>query len=509
MSIPIFTEAERALNTKEKTVGQVLSNALKRTFDIICSVLGLILLSPLFIILSILIKRDSPGPIFYKSRRVGKDGREFDMLKFRTMREEPASYNGPRVTAEDDTRITSVGAWLRKTKLNELPQLWNVLIGQMSMVGPRPEDPDIVATWPEEARQIILSIRPGITSPASIVYRNEEKLLNGDHALEKYLQSIAPDKLRLDELYVLNHGFFSDLDILFWTAIKLLPTMDPNNIPENWLFVGPISRFLHRYLVWFGVDFIVSLISIAIIGLIVRSITVLNLGWLRSLGIALVIALLFSFVNALLGMGQVFWKKAPGYYLFDLAFSTFVTTAIVYFINLNFPGGSLLPPRMIISFGALSLFGFATVRYRTRLITGLASRWLRLRGKASKIGERILVVGAGQCGIIACLLVERSELNELYSIVGIVDDDPKLQGMRVNGYPVLGPTSQIKKLVEEKNIGVIMFAISRINQRNKSQILKLCNESGAKVVIIPDILRHLEEELKRPPTEVHEQSLAE
>jgi FlaA1/EpsC-like NDP-sugar epimerase len=137
---------------------------------------------------------------------------------------------------------------------------------------------------------------------------------------------------------------------------------------------------------------------------------------------------------------------------------------------------------MIISFGALSLFGFATVRYRTRLITGLASRWLRLRGKASKIGERILVVGAGQCGIIACLLVERSELNELYSIVGIVDDDPKLQGMRVNGYPVLGPTSQIKKLVEEKNIGVIMFAISRINQRNKSQILKLCNESGAKLL---------------------------
>ena len=305
MSIPISTEAERALNTKEKTVGQVLSNALKRTFDIICSVLGLILFSPVFILMTILIKRDSPGPIFYKSRRVGKDGREFDMLKFRTMREEPASYNGPHITAQDDTRITPVGAWLRKTKLNELPQLWNVLIGQMSMVGPRPEDPDIVATWPEEARQIILSIRPGITSPASIVYRNEEKLLNGDHALEKYLQSIAPDKLRLDELYVLNHGFFSDLDILFWTAIKLLPTMDSNNIPENWLFVGPISRFLHRYLVWFGVDFIVSLISIAIIGLIVRSITVLNLGWLRSLGIALVIALLFSFVNALLGMGQI------------------------------------------------------------------------------------------------------------------------------------------------------------------------------------------------------------
>jgi len=509
MSIPIYSESERPLYTKEKTVGRVVSDVIKRTFDILCSALGLILLSPLLVFISILIKHDSHGPIFYKSRRVGKDGREFDMLKFRTMREEPASYNGPRVTAEDDTRITSVGAWLRKTKLNELPQLWNVLKGEMSLVGPRPEDPKIVATWPEEARQIILSIRPGITSPASIVYRNEEKLLNGDRVLEKYLQNIAPDKLRLDEFYVRNHGFFSDLDILFWTAIKLLPAMDSSDIPENWLFVGPLSRFLRRYLAWFGVDFIISLISIAIIGLIIRANTVLNLGWWKALGIAFIVALLFSLMNALLGMGQVFWKKAPGYYLFDLAFSTFVTTTIVYVINLNFPGGSPLPSRMIIYFGALSFFGFTAVRYRTRLITGLASRWLKLRGKSGKMGERILVVGAGQYGILACLLIERSELNEMYYVVGIVDDDPNLQGMRVDGYRILGTTNQIKTLVEENNIGVIMFAISRINQRDKKRILEICNESGAKVVIIPDIIHNIEKQLSHTSAEIHEQSLAE
>jgi len=509
MSIPISTEAERALNTKEKTVGQVLSNALKRTFDIICSVLGLILFSPVFILMTILIKRDSPGPIFYKSRRVGKDGREFDMLKFRTMREEPASYNGPCITAQDDTRITPVGAWLRKTKLNELPQLWNVLIGQMSMVGPRPEDPEIVANWPEEARQIILSIRPGITSPASIIYHNEEQLLNGDHVLEEYLHNIAPDKLRLDELYVQDHAFFSDLDILFRTAVKLLPAMDLSNIPENLLLVRPLQRFFQHYLVWFGVDFLISLIAIGIIGLIERATTVLNLGWWKALGIAFLIALLFSLVNALLGLGQIFWKRAPGYYLFDLAFSTFVTTTIVYIINLNIPGGSLLPPRMIIYFGALCLVGFAVVRYRTRLITGLASRWLKLRGKAIKMGERILVVGAGQCGMLACWLIEKSELNEIYHIVGMIDDNPTLRGMHVDGYRVLGNTSEIKTLVEEKDIGIVMFAISQINPREKKRILKLCNESGAKVIIIPDILRHLEEELKRPSTEVHEQSPAE
>jgi len=509
MSIPIYSESERPLYTKEKTVGRVVSDVFKRIFDILSSALGLILLAPAFLLVTILIKRDSAGPLLYKSRRVGKAGNEFDMLKFRTMREEPESYNGPIITAQDDTRITPVGAWLRKTKLNELPQLWNVLKGEMSLVGPRPEDPKIVATWQEEARQIILSIRPGITSPASIVYRNEEQLLNGDRVLDDYLHSIAPDKLRLDELYVRNHGFFSDLDILFWTAIKLLPAMDSSNIPEDLLFVGPLNRFLQRYLVWFGIDFFISFISFGVIGLIVRASTVLNLGWWRALGTAFLIAVLFSLINALLGMGQISWKKAPGYYLFDLVFSVFVTTAILYILNIYYPAGPLLPPTMLIFTGSLALLGFAIVRYRTRLITGFASRWMKLRGKASNLGERVLVVGAGQCGIFACWLIEKSELNELYHVVGMVDDDPNLQGMRVDGYRVLGNTNQIKSIVAEKNIGVVMFAISRINQRDKNRILKLCNESGAKVVIIPDILHSLEEQLQHSPTEVNEQSLAE
>jgi len=509
VSIPIFTETERSLDTKEKTVGQVVSDVFKRIFDILCSALGLILLSPVFLLVASLIKHDSAGPVFYKSRRVGKDGTAFDMLKFRTMREEPDSYNGPIITAQDDTRITPLGAWLRKTKLNELPQLWNVLKGDMSLVGPRPEDPEIVATWPEETRQIILSIRPGITSPASIIYHNEEQLLKGDHVLEEYLHNISPDKLRLDELYVLHHGFFSDLDILFWTATKLLPAMDVFNIPENLLFVGHFSKFLHNYFVWFGVDFFTSLIAIGIVGLIERANTVLNIGLWRALGISLFVALLFSLMNTLLGLGQIFWKRAPGYYLFDLAFSTFATTAIVYIINLNFPGGPLLPPRMVIYHGALSYVGFAAVRYRTRLITGFASRWLKLRGKASEVGERVLVVGAGQCGQLACWLIEKSELNEIYHVVGMVDDNPNLLGMRVDGYRILGNTNQIKSLVKEKNIGVVMFAISRINQRNKNRILKLCNESGAKVVIIPDLLHSLEEQLNHSTPEIHEQSMAE
>ncbi len=121
--------------------------------DVCASALGLVFLSPFFLVIAWMIKRESPGPVFYRGPRMGRKGKPFGILKFRTMWEERASYDGPSVTARDDPRVTPLGRWLRHTKVNELPQLWNVLVGEMSLVGPRPEDPGIVATWPEEVRQ--------------------------------------------------------------------------------------------------------------------------------------------------------------------------------------------------------------------------------------------------------------------------------------------------------------------------------------------------------------------
>ncbi len=174
----------------------------KRAFDILVSSLGLILLSPFLLPVAILLRRESSGPILFRGPRLGRGGKPFNILKFRTMYERPETYNGPRVTAKGDDRITPLGHWLRGTKLNELPQLWNVLIGDMSMVGPRPEDPEIAKTWPAEACIEILSIRPGITSPASVLYRDEENLLPAEETMDTYFREILPDKLRLDLLYV-------------------------------------------------------------------------------------------------------------------------------------------------------------------------------------------------------------------------------------------------------------------------------------------------------------------
>jgi len=132
--------------------------------------------------------------------------------------------NAP-ITQNHDERITPFGKFLRDTKLNELPQLWNVFVGEMSLVGPRPEDPHFVKDWPEDVRQKILSMRPGITSPASIIYCNEEELLNGDGYLEDYVETILPNKLELDQKYVENHSIYNDLVILVKTVAVLVPKL--------------------------------------------------------------------------------------------------------------------------------------------------------------------------------------------------------------------------------------------------------------------------------------------
>ncbi len=164
----VYKLSERSL-PKTNGLDRYFNGALKRGFDILAAFAGLLLLSPVFLLITLLLKREGPACVFYRGTRAGRAGKPFEILKFRTMYERPENHTGPRVTARDDARITPLGHWLRDTKLNELPQLWNVLIGDMSMVGPRPEEYDIAMKWPKDAPAEILSVRPGITSPGSII----------------------------------------------------------------------------------------------------------------------------------------------------------------------------------------------------------------------------------------------------------------------------------------------------------------------------------------------------
>jgi lipopolysaccharide/colanic/teichoic acid biosynthesis glycosyltransferase len=193
---------------------------LKRVFDFLLSAVGLILLSPLLIGVAIWIKLDSPGPVFFRQQRVGLRGVLFGIHKFRSMTVD-APLRGLQITAGNDIRITRAGQFLRRTKLDELPQLIDVLVGNMSLVGPRPEVPKYVAMYPVSQRERVLSVRPGITDPASLQYRDESSLLasaaNPAEAERIYVDQIMPAKLKLSLGYVESMSMLNDVRLIFAT----------------------------------------------------------------------------------------------------------------------------------------------------------------------------------------------------------------------------------------------------------------------------------------------------
>jgi len=193
---------------------------IKRLFDLVVSATGLILLAPLFLLAALLIKLDSPGPVFYKGNRTGKNGVPFKMFKLRTMVLH-ADQMGSLLTHDCDPRVTRTGRVLRKWKLDELPQLINVLRGEMSLVGPRPESPCYVKHYTEAQRKV-LEVKPGITGPTQVKYRNEEALLSRCTNLEtEYLAVIMPRKLEMDLAYIEQRSLARDLGLIWQTLASV------------------------------------------------------------------------------------------------------------------------------------------------------------------------------------------------------------------------------------------------------------------------------------------------
>jgi lipopolysaccharide/colanic/teichoic acid biosynthesis glycosyltransferase len=195
---------------------------LKRLFDLVCAGLGLLLLSPLMLGIALWIKVDSPGPVFYRQARVGRRGALFRIHKFRTMADDARAPNASQLTIGADPRITRAGRFLRRSKLDELPQLIDVLMGTMSIVGPRPEVARYVAMYPAELRDKILSVRPGITDPASIEYRDESELLARSADPERiYIEQVMPAKLRHAAMYVDRMSLANDVRLIGATLRSL------------------------------------------------------------------------------------------------------------------------------------------------------------------------------------------------------------------------------------------------------------------------------------------------
>jgi lipopolysaccharide/colanic/teichoic acid biosynthesis glycosyltransferase len=196
--------------------------AFKRVLDLIGATVGLLMLSPIFLGIAVAIKLDSPGPVFFRQGRVGRGGRPFSIFKFRSMVARASQFDRA-LTVRADSRITRIGAFFRRTKLDELPQLINVFAGDMSLVGPRPEVPEFLNFYTSEQRALILSLRPGMTDYASIIFRDESSLLDGqDDPVEIYQREIMPIKFAYYERYSRDVGCINDLRLIFATVSLLV-----------------------------------------------------------------------------------------------------------------------------------------------------------------------------------------------------------------------------------------------------------------------------------------------
>jgi len=202
---------------------------MQRLFDIVVATIVLVLLSPLFLLLSLVVMLDSPGNPFYGGWRAGKDGRRFQMWKFRTMVKN-ADRIGSAITTKRDPRITRVGAFLRKSKLDELPQFLNLLLGDLTLVGPRPEDPGITEQYTAEQREIF-KVKPGITGPTQLKYTviEGEQIPDGDDAKQYYVNHILDKKLQLDLEYLRKRTLVSDLQVISQTVLLVARAIAPGN----------------------------------------------------------------------------------------------------------------------------------------------------------------------------------------------------------------------------------------------------------------------------------------
>jgi lipopolysaccharide/colanic/teichoic acid biosynthesis glycosyltransferase len=209
---------EEILTAQASELARLLQAGLKRAFDIAVSAAILLVTLPVILVVALAIRVDSPGPIFYRARRVGRGGRPLHMLKFRKMRDDA---KGAPLTMSEDERFTRIGKFLSKTKLDELPQLWHVLNGEMSLIGPRPEDPKFVAERFDDYADI-LSVRPGVTGLSQIAFAEESAILSKVDPLEHYRTRIFPQKIRLDRMYAERPTIRMDLAILFWTVAAVL-----------------------------------------------------------------------------------------------------------------------------------------------------------------------------------------------------------------------------------------------------------------------------------------------
>jgi len=430
---------------------------MKRGFDILLSLVGLILLCPFFLAIAIFIKLDSKGPVFFRQIRIGKNGRPFTMLKFRTM-VEAKHWTGPPLSPRNDPRVTDLGAILRRFKINELPQVVNVLKGDMSFVGPRPEVPEFVKFYGKEQKKI-LSVRPGIVGPSQIHMRNEEELYAEDvDPQEYYVNHILPRKLEMDLEYVENRTFLRDFGHLLqgiWITVSGAITR--RQIFEN---AEQIALFICDSFLCAFSYFLAYFLRME--------------GELPSVEQAILLHTLPYLVMARMCAFTYFglYSTLVRYISFDELMRVIKGTTLssILIILVTFFIGERSHPRSVF---VIDWFILVILLSGYRLSFKSLRDYVKRSNNASK--KNILIYGAGDTGDLALRYLRTQGRG---NVIAFMDDDPKKIRKSFQGLKVLGNRYDIESLVRLYHIDQILIASRNIGFGDLEQIKSLCEKAN-------------------------------
>jgi FlaA1/EpsC-like NDP-sugar epimerase/lipopolysaccharide/colanic/teichoic acid biosynthesis glycosyltransferase len=473
----------------------------KRLFDLASASAGILFISPLLFAAAIAVKFSSKGPVFFRQLRVGRFGKTFLMLKFRSMRLN--AHKGSKLTASGDPRITLVGNFLRRTKIDELPQLFNVVLGHMSLVGPRPEVPEFTARY-TESQSRVLRARPGITGPSANVY--EEELLASQLDKETfYLQSVLPAKLEIDLAYCENISFMTDLSVLYQTFAKLftrlyspaatVPHSSPRPLLPKVNVLRPAvrtkmnsSQLLYTRLnqvIIDGCAFAVSLV----LAYFIRfdgSLGPFELHQLKYWLPILVAARLL--LHGALGIYRQVWKFLSFSDALDIARSIVIVSGLLVILRFALTGQSAfaslarIPLSIIVLDGFLSLSLSMSARALRRILYARQRKAEAAAGNAPT--SRIFLFGAGRAGI---MLRKELETNHSYDVIGFIDDDPRKVGSVISNTRVVGDGDHLAELVEKYKVDEVIISMATASRTTLSRTLAKCRRANVQAKIIPSL----------------------
>ncbi len=475
----------------------------KRVFDFVLAGVGLVVLLPLFVMVALAIRVNTPGPVFFRQERVGRDFKRFYIYKFRSMVEN-APDAGPAVTVQGDPRITSVGRLLRALKLDELPQIINVLKGEMSFVGPRPLVPDTVAHYRKEFESI-LAVRPGITDIASVEYKDEATLLaQSDAPVSFYFRSVLPRKIKLAQSYVRHQSFVLDMKILFMTLVTLFFSLRMP-LASSASRQKPLWEVLLDYrtpLVW-ATHFLMATASYYFALMLRFDGVVPPQTWRIWVETFPVVCLARMLALHLFALNRGIWRYVGFLDLLNIGKAVGSSSALIwlFFVPLR---GVALPSSIFIIDGIvliLLLGGLRTLRRLSGLlmqtVTGV---------------KRVLIVGAGNAGEMVARDMRQNFSSYASEPVAFVDDDPKKLYLRIHDVPVLGRSDDLERIANEVQADEIVIAMPSASPLRMKTLVERCQATQLPIRIVPTLftppdwfpLENLEKTLPvpRPVTEV-------